>query len=183
GYEHVRFIEKTLKKLKRIYVYDVNESMADKLITDLSSEISVPIIKGESFEAVAKSCQVLSSATIITLDNFGCVKREWVGAGQTILPCDLNTFWEASVQRDADKYIVDSIDEHELFAGMGYFPEGLPEIYGETGEIVAGLKAGRENDNELIVCSNIGMSVFDVAMGKVIFDKALEEGKGQLLTL
>ena len=83
----------------------------------------------------------------------------------------------------ADKYIVDSIDEHELFASMGYFPEGLPHIVCETGEIIAGLKEGRTSKDEIIVCSNIGISVFDMAVAKLIFDRALENGAGRILPL
>ncbi|MFB8000211.1 hypothetical protein ACFC4G_46545 [Streptomyces sp. NPDC056002] len=50
--------------------------------------------------------------------------------GQTILPCDLNTFWDPRITQRADKY---SIEEHELFAGMGYFPDGVPAISARPG--------------------------------------------------
>ena len=49
---------------------------------------------------------------------------------------------------------------------MGYFPadKGLPEVYCQTGEILAGLAEGRTSKDELIVCSNIGMSVCDMTV-------------------
>jgi len=83
----------------------------------------------------------------------------------------------------ADKYIVDSKDEHKLFAEMGYFPDGLADIYCETGEIIAGSKKGRDNDNQLIVCSNIGISVCDMVMAREIFNRAVEQCKGLKLKL
>jgi ornithine cyclodeaminase/alanine dehydrogenase-like protein (mu-crystallin family) len=183
GVGHVRFLAAHMPKLKKIYVYDIIEERMDGLIKELQPEIEIPIIKGESFEQVTKSCEVLSSATIITKEVLGAVKREWVSPGQTILPCDLNTFLDPRIQLEADKYIVDSIDEHTLFAGMGYFPDGLPKVYGETGEIVAGVKPGRTGKDELIVCSNIGMSVLDVVMARAIFEKALATGTGRILPL
>lgn len=183
GIGHVRFLAAHLPALKKIYVYDIIEQRMDRLIAELKEEIAIPIVKGQSFEQVAKDSQVLSSATIITQETLSCVKREWVGPGQTILPCDLNTFFDPRIPREADKYIVDSRDEHELFAGMGYFPDGLPPIYAETGEIVAGVKPGRAGRDELIVCSNIGMSVLDVVMGRAIFDQALATGAGRVLPL
>jgi ornithine cyclodeaminase/alanine dehydrogenase-like protein (mu-crystallin family) len=66
---------------------------------------------------------------------------------------------------------------------MGYFPDGLPEITCETGEVLAGLKAGRESKDELIVCSNIGMSVCDVVVAKEVLDRALENNIGRKLPL
>jgi ornithine cyclodeaminase/alanine dehydrogenase len=183
GVEHVRFAPKTLKKLKKIYIYDVVEAAMDNLIKQVQPEIDVEIVKGKSPGDLAEKCEVLSSATLITKDTLSIVKDEWISGGQTILPCDLNTFWDPKISKRADKYIVDSIDEHKLFAGMGYFPDGLPGIICETGEIIAGLKKGRESEKELIVCSNIGMSICDMVLGREIFDIALEKGMGTKLML
>jgi ornithine cyclodeaminase/alanine dehydrogenase-like protein (mu-crystallin family) len=124
--------------------------------------------------------QRVRSNSVLTLE---VVKDEWVGAGQTILPCDLNTFWDPRTTKRADKFIVDSIDEHELFAKMGYFPDGLPTIVAETGEVLADVVAGRENPDQLIVNSNIGMEVCDVVVGKAIYDRALAQNAGTTLGL
>lgn len=185
GQGHVRFIAKTLKKLKEIYIYDSYEPMMDKLIELVGSEVPehIEIIKAQTPKEVADNCEVLCSATKITKETYDVVKKEWLRPGQTIFPMDLNSFWEASIQRDADMYIVDSRDEHELFESMGYFPEGMPHIVCETGEIVAGLHEGRTNKNQIIVCSNIGIGVFDVAVAKLVVDKAIENGDGTILGL
>lgn len=183
GREHVRFAPKVLPKLERIYAFDVHPEATRKLIADLQHEVPVEIVAGESFEQVAKTCEVLSSATLIVQEPIAAVKDEWVAAGQTLLPCDLNTFWDPATQRRADRYIVDSADEHRLFAEMGYFPGGLPTIACQTGEVLAGLAVGRRSPDELIVCSNIGMSVLDVALGKAILSRALELGLGVRLPL
>lgn len=182
GIEHVNYVGHTLKKLKKIYIYDINERAMDNLISLCQPKIDTPIVKGTP-EEIVKSCEVLSSATIILKECLAVVKKEWISKGQTILPNDLNTFWDSTISREADKYIVDSIEEHELFAGMGYFPEGLPKIYGETGEVLAGLKKGRERKEELIVCSNIGMAVTDMVIARELFDRALVRGVGIKLPL
>lgn len=183
GVGHVRFIGHTLKNLKKIYVYDIRKEVMDKLVEELQPEVDAEIIKANGPEELAKSCEVMSSATLIIREPLSVVKKEWISRGQTILPCDLNTFWDPEIPRMADKYIVDSIDEHKLFADMGYFPDGLPDIYCETGEIIAGSKKGRDDADQLIVCSNIGMAVCDVVMAREIFNRAIEQGKGLKLKL
>ena len=183
GIEHVRFVVKTLKKLKSIYIYDIVEPAMDRLIDLVQKEIDVKIIKGKDPKELAEKCEVLSSATIIIKDTLSIVKDEWISKGQTILPCDLNTFWDPKITHRADKYIVDSIEEHELFSNVGYFPDGLPKITCETGEVIAGVKEGRTSKDELIVCSNIGMSVCDVVMGREIFDIALNNNIGRIIPL
>lgn len=183
GLEHVRYLPRTLKKLKTIYVYDVKEECMDRLVRTVQPEIAPRIVRGRSFEEVAKSCEVLSSATFIVKRPYAFVKRAWVGPGQTILPCDLNTFWDPAIALEADRYIVDSREEHELFARVGYFPDGLPKIACETGEILAGREPGRKAPNELIVCSNIGMSVCDVVVAREAFNRGLARDLGRKLPL
>ncbi len=183
GAAHVRFVGHTLKQLKTIYVYDVKEPSMDQLIERVQPKIAARIVKGRSFEEVAKSCEVLSSATFIVKRPYSFVKAEWVSKGQTILPCDLNTFWDPAIARNADKYIVDSAEEHQAFARMGYFPDGLPSIACETGQVLAGIRPGRESKDELIVCSNIGMSVCDVVVGREVLNRALDQGIGVKLPL
>ena len=183
GIGHVRYVAKTLKNLERIYIYDKFPESMDNLIEQVKDEVKVPIVKAKDIKEVVRNCEALSSATFIVREPMKLAKKEWVCKGQTILPCDLNTFWDPEIALQADKYIVDSIDEHELFAGMGYFPDGLPKVVAETGEVLAGLKKGRENADELIVCSNIGISVNDLVMGEAILKKALEMGVGTKLKL
>ncbi|EOH93837.1 ornithine cyclodeaminase family protein [Enterococcus pallens] len=183
GVAHVRYIVKTLKNLEKIYIYDVRDETMDQLIEEVKAEVTIPIIKVSSPEELVKQSEVMSSATVILKDTLKVVKKEWIGKGQTILPCDLNTFWDPEICYMADKYILDSKEEHELFADMGYFPDGLAPVACETGEILAGLHPGRTSKDEIIVCSNVGISVSDVVMGQAIFSKALQEGIGRKLPL
>ena len=183
GVEHVKYVGHTLKQLKTIYIYDVKEENMDQLIAEVQPKIKARIVKGRGYEEVTKSCEVLSSATFIVKHPYAFVKDEWVGKGQTILPCDLNTFWDPAIAQRADKYIVDSAEEHELFARAGYFPGGLPRITCQTGQVLAGLEPGRDSADQLIVCSNIGMSVCDVVVGREVLNRALDLDLGLKLPL
>jgi ornithine cyclodeaminase len=54
-------------------------------------------------------------------------------------------------------------------------------LYAELGEIAAGLKPGRERDEETILFWHRGLSLSDIALGSAILDKAGENGIGQTL--
>lgn len=182
GGEHVLYADAHLRGLESITVIDAREDAMDRLIADLQPLVKIELRRGASLEAVVKENEVLSSATIILREPLVAAKNEWVSAGQTILPCDLNTFWDPAIAKRG-RYIVDSIDEHQLFDEMGYFPDGLPEIAAETGQVLAGIKPGRTSSDEIVVNSNIGMAVCDVALGKLIQERATELGAGRLLPL
>ncbi|MGB3484889.1 MAG: ornithine cyclodeaminase family protein [Mycobacterium sp.] len=183
GREHVLFAAHQLTKLEEIVVFDKFPEVAHKLVADLQGQIDTPIRVGESVEQIVKECEVLSSATVVVREPQAVAKDEWVSQGQTIIPCDLNTFWDPAISQRADAYITDSIEEHDLFVDMGYYPGGSPTITAETGEVLAGLKPGRTSADQLIVNSNIGMAVCDMAVASAIHEAALAAGVGVILPL
>lgn len=184
GREHIRFLPKVMPHLKKIYVFDILEEAMDTLIAQLQPETEAKILKAESPEALVKSCETVVSATAILAKPNPQIRDSWVSKGQTILICDLDSFWELHTMSRADKFVFDSTEHHIHLKDSGYYPGGLPKkIYGELGEIVAGLKAGREDKDELIVVNNIGMAIEDITVAKAVFDTALEKGIGRKLPL
>lgn len=183
GRQHVKNIEQVLPDLKEIYVYDIFEEAVDHLIEDLQLELRAKIIKAASLEELVRKSEVIASATVITEQPEPKIKDEWIEGGKTILLCDCHSLYEDKTIKRADKYLVDSIEQHELLKGYGYYPYGLPNIYAETGEVVGEIKKGRENNDELIVCNNVGMAVEDMYVVRSLFDKALTNGIGRKLPL
>ncbi|RME64718.1 MAG: ornithine cyclodeaminase [Caldilineae bacterium] len=56
-------------------------------------------------------------------------------------------------------------------------------IYGELGEIVAGRKPGRVDPAEITFFKSVGLAVQDVAVARLIVDRARDAGVGQTLTI
>jgi alanine dehydrogenase len=52
-------------------------------------------------------------------------------------------------------------------------------IWAEIGEIVAGLKSGRQNAEEITVFTSTGLAVQDAITAKLVYDKALSNGVGE----
>jgi ornithine cyclodeaminase/alanine dehydrogenase len=183
GRKHVRFMPERLEDLEDVYVYDVDPDTMDALVDDLQADVEPRIHRSESAQDAVANADVVCSATKITREPRSVVDSDVVEPGQTILPLDLNSFWDPELPRSAETYAVDSIAEHELFAEDGYFPDGLPEIDVETGEAIAGHCEARSSPSDVVVVSNIGMAVVDVVVGRELMDRALESGTGRRLPL
>jgi ornithine cyclodeaminase/alanine dehydrogenase len=183
GKAHVRMVESVLTNLKTIYVYDVVDAAMDRLIRECQPSTHAEIRKTRGFEEVTKSSMVVATATPITEKPEPKVQDDWISKGQTLLLCDCHSLIDDATVKRADKYVVDSREQHELLIGYGYYPWGLPAIYAETGEVAAGLKKGRETEDELIVVNNVGMAVEDMMVARSILDRALQKGLGVKLPL
>lgn len=56
-------------------------------------------------------------------------------------------------------------------------------LYAELGEIVNGDKMGRESDAEITVFKSVGLAAMDVVIAKALYDRALQLGVGQRVSL
>jgi len=69
------------------------------------------------------------------------------------------------------------------FYEQGAFPDGLPKLYAELGEIVAKKKSGRENSEERVLAINIGLALEDVIVANHIYEKVKDSQDVTRLTL
>lgn len=90
--------------------------------------------------------------------------------------------WDSSTASKMDKLVVDDWAQYRTIGDILY--KSLPEKpFAETGEIVAGLRPGRENRKERIVNFNKGLAIHDILMASIILKKAKEKGLGTELFL
>ena len=80
------------------------------------------------------------------------------------------------------KIATDDLQQLEYYRHEGYFRE-TPRPYADLGQIVAGIKPGRETDRERIIAVNLGIALSDMAVAIRIYQRALQLGIGQTLPL
>ena len=70
----------------------------------------------------------------------------------------------------------------EYYRGEGYFGQ-TPAAYADMGELAAGLKPGRESEEERIIAMNLGIALEDMATAIRVYRAAVERGIGKRLPL
>jgi ornithine cyclodeaminase/alanine dehydrogenase len=81
-----------------------------------------------------------------------------------------------------DRISTDDHAQFQYYKSVGYFGQ-TPNPYADLGEIVAGLKPGRQAANERTLAINLGLAMDDMAVAPTIFQKAREMGLGTELPL
>jgi alanine dehydrogenase len=56
-------------------------------------------------------------------------------------------------------------------------------VNAEIGEIVAGLKPGRENDEQITVFCSTGLAVQDALTAKIVYDHAMNQKVGRSMQI
>jgi ornithine cyclodeaminase len=159
------------------------QGFAEKLSRDLGKKV----VATEDWESCLKDADIIVEASRLPRPE-PMLKTAWVKKGAFIVPYGTMSAVELSLTDIMDKMVVDD---------WGQCRKGLPfgalrahvdsdrlteqNLHAELGQIVAGLKPGRESDAETNLLWHRGLSLSDIALGAALLDKAKRMGIGQTL--
>jgi ornithine cyclodeaminase len=167
-------------------VFDIRRDRAEAFASEMGGRLGLDIRVAESAEEVSRQADTLVTAT--TNVSRPIVHHGWLRPGSYYAHVSAYEC-EYDLLRHADKVLVDDWDlvKARMYSTValmwrdGEFADG--DLYAEFGEVVAGQKPGRENDQEVIVFSPIGLALHDVAVANRVYQIARSEGLGQRVTL
>lgn len=174
---------KTVPTIEEVKIYDLYPNMMQRLIDECGPEINAKITICNNAEEVFRDTDIIATAAPIAHKN-PVYQAEWVKPGALVLPVHCNGY-ALDFLKSASKFVVDDWNQyHSYMFGPGkYYEEDLAAPYAQLGEIINGVKAGRESDEEIIVNSNLGIALQDIALAQEVFKVAQEKGLGQILSL
>lgn len=116
------------------------------------------------------------------------IPANWCEPGMTIVTVSAFRDLDPAAAERADKWIIGSIEEDgkqilESPTRRHGYPLSKGMIYAQLTQVLNKEKAGRENDEEIIIFTHMGTGAFDLACAKKVYDKALKQGKGTFLHL
>ncbi len=176
-------LTETLPGLRRVKVTDMRPEAVSAYLEDMGGRfphLSIEPVK--SAEEAVRGSDVIVTATMFYLAS-PLVQADWLSSGAFAAPLEADYAWEPAAVNLVDKFVTDDVEQTKYFAAHGCFPEGMPPLYAELGEIVCGKKPGRERDEERIMSMCLGMALEDVAVGRHLYDVAKERGVGMELPL
>ncbi len=168
--------------IKRAYAYDVLPDVQEKFIADMKSRFSFEIVGvKEPKQAVVESDLVVSSGPILKHPT-PTIKKDWLRPGAYGSAVDFDSYWTAEALAQMDRISTDDHAQFQYYKSVGYFQQ-TPAPYADLGELVAGLKPGRQNDKERTLAINLGLALDDMAVAPTIYQRAQEKGLGVWLPL
>lgn len=168
--------------LERVYAYDIVPEVQERYIEEMSSKLGVEIVGVEEpKDAVVDSDLVVTSGPILKHPE-PTIEKDWLKPGAFGSAVDFDSYWQPEALAQMDKISTDDHDQFQYYRSVGYFQD-TPDPYADLGEIVAGLKPGRQNDDERILAMNLGLAMDDMAVAPEIYKKAKDLGIGTWLPL
>jgi ornithine cyclodeaminase len=168
----------TNDQVNAITVYDLRIDRAQALATRYNSA-QLSVVASPTLTECLNNSQILILATT---GSRGYLTRELAGKKRLIIALSLDDASE-DLFLSASKVIVDSFDdccrEEKLLHRLvkeGRFSRD--QVYAEFGEILAGIKPGRECAQELVYFNPMGMGIEDLACAHIVYQNALQSNAG-----
>ncbi len=168
--------------IKRVYAYDILPEAQRKYVEEMSARLGIKVIGvGDPKQAVVESDLVVTSGPILKHPT-PTLQKDWLRPGAFASAVDFDSYWTGEALAQFDKLATDDHAQFQYYRSIGYF-QSTPDPYADLGELVAGLKPGRERPDERTMAMNLGLALDDMAVAPEIYRRAKERGIGTWLSL
>ncbi len=152
----------------------------------LSRDLGKEVVATDDWRSCVQDADIVVEASRLTAPQ-PLLRTEWIKPGALVIPYGTMSAVELSLTDIMSKVVVDDWGQCATgkFGALRAHVEAgrLTEdvLHAELGQIVAGLRPGRESDEETILFWHRGLSLSDIALGHAILAKAASKGVGQRL--
>ncbi len=175
-----------VRKIERVEVYSRNADRCAQFAEEMSELCVTEVVSVHSPDEAAAEKDIVITATTSQTPVFdGRVLVD--GTHLNIIGSNTlrKTEIDATTVQQADHIVCDSIEACQLEAGD--FQEALQlgmtdwRLMHDLCEVVAGQKTGRATPEDITLFKSVGLAIEDVALAKVIYDRATNQGVGRPL--
>ncbi len=177
-----------VRRPRRVVVWGPSETRATAAAREMEDRFGLPVSAVPTGREAAEGSDVIVTTTP---SHEPILRAEWVEPGTHVTAVgsdgpDKQELDPALLSR-ADKVVADRLEQclrlgeiHHAVATGALTPAA---VYGELGELAAGLKAGRASEDEITIADLTGVGIQDAAVADVVVALALERGLGETLSV
>ena len=186
AYWNVRLLDH-LFDFEEIRVHSLRPESRAEFAARLTRDLGKPVTAMDDWESTVRGADIVVEASRLPAPQ-PLLRTEWIRRGAFVVPYGTMSAVELSLTDIMDKMVVDDWGQCRKGLPFGALRQHVDSdrlteanLHAELGQVVAGLKAGRERDEETILLWHRGLSITDIALGHALLAKAQAAGVGQSL--
>ncbi len=169
-------------RLRRVYAYDTRPQARDRYVREMSEKLELEVIGVDEPEpAVGEADLVVTSGPILKHPT-PAIRKGWLREGAFASAVDFDSYWTGEALAQMDRIATDDHAQFRYYRELGYFRH-TPEPYADLGELVTGVRPGRQSPVERTLAMNLGLALEDMAVAPEVLRRATEAGLGTWLPL
>lgn len=185
SYWNVRLLD-SIFDFEEIRVHSRRPESRAEFAARLEQDLGKKITVCSDWESVVRGADIVVEASRLE-KPMPLLKTEWIKKGACVIPYGTMSAVELSLADIMDKFVMDDWGQAKAgpFGALrAHVDSGrltAENLHAELGQIVAGLRPGRQDDDETILFWHRGLSLSDIALGWAMLEKARCLGLGQVL--
>jgi ectoine utilization protein EutC len=179
-----RFQVECLREVRhftRVVAWSIDERGLDAYCRELRESYGLEAVAEGGPEEVCRQADVLVTATPSTTPM---VRAEWLHPGMHVTALGSDTpgkqELEAACLGRADRVVVDRLSQCARFGELSHaLAAGImreTDVWAELGEVVAGIRPGRDDDQQITICDLTGVGFQDTAIAAFAWARVRENG-------
>ena len=185
AYWNVRLLDK-LFDFDEIRVHSARPESRNAFAQRLSADLGKKVVVCDNWRDTVVGADIVVEASRLR-EPQPLLQTAWIKPGAFVVPYGTMSAVELSLTDIMSKLVVDDWGQCKggqfgsLRAHVQAGKLSAETLHAEMGQIVAGLKPGRETEEENILFWHRGLSLSDIALGHAMLEKAQRLGIGQRL--
>ena len=175
-------------QLKRVWIVNRKPERRQAFIEKMQPQVKAQLLTASGPEQAVAQSQIV---TTMTSSREPVLKGEWLQPGVHVNAAGGNLLLRREIDDEtvmrANRLVVDSVEQSKIESGefLGVIESGRRhwEDFVELRDLVAGLKPGRTSPSDITLFKSGGLALEDVAIGKLVYERALERGVGRRLDM
>ncbi len=185
AYWNVRLLDR-LFGFETIRVHSRRQASREEFAARLTRDLGKPVVATADWRSCVEGADIVVEASRLGAPE-PLLRTEWIKPGALVIPYGTMSAVELSLTDIMAKIVVDDWGQCRTgkFGALRAHVEAGKltgeTLHAELGQIVAGLRPGRESEQETILFWHRGLSLSDIALGHALLAKAASIGAGQRL--
>jgi ornithine cyclodeaminase/alanine dehydrogenase len=168
--------------LRRVHAYDIHPERAEAYALEMSDRLGLEVVPVSSSREAVQGMELVVTSGPILKEPTPTIPAGWLEPGSFACPLDFDSYWTPEALAEVDRMATDDRAQLDYYRSVGYFAR-TPVPYADLGEIVTGRAPGRESPEERTLSMNLGLAIEDVAVARILYDRAVQAGAGTRLPL
>jgi alanine dehydrogenase len=185
GRLHLLALARVLR-LERVFVVGRDAEKLDRFGSGMSRELGLPVVAANAEQAIGESDVVVTC----TPAREPLFPAAWVKPGTFVAAVGADSPAKQEIDPKLFAMAKVVVDIPEQCAAVGDLHHAIDAglvaaagVHATLGEIAAGLKPGRENDEEIFLFDSTGTALQDTGAAALVYEKAVDSGAGKYFDL
>ena len=170
-----------VRAIAKIQVYSRDPANVKAFCDDMHSELGIEVVACASGRDAVRNADIMITATS---GNKIVFEADWLAPGTLIMSLAPGEFDERTVLRSRvflsapDQVLGDDPPRKPFNTLVSDGRFGPGDVVADLCDVVAGKKAGRGSDDEIILYESAGLALLDVGIGQWVYERAKSRGIG-----